>query len=106
VDELSASTSEILAGGLQGLKRARVFGTRTAGAVQSANVLRLPNGDRLLYVIADHVSAGGRRLEGHGVQPDEVVPTDRRSLLDGHDPALEAAVRWIHSQHGTTRAAK
>jgi carboxyl-terminal processing protease len=106
VDELSASTSEILAGGLQDLKRARVFGTRTAGAVLPSAFLRLPNGDRLQYVIADYLSAGGQRLEGNGVQPDEVVPTDRRALLDGRDPALEEAVQWIHSQRGHAIAQK
>jgi carboxyl-terminal processing protease len=100
VDELSASTSEILAGGLQDLKRARVFGTRTAGACLPSMLLRLPNGDRLQYVIADYVSAGGKRLEGNGVQPDEVVPVDRQALLDGRDPTLDAAVQWIRSQRG------
>jgi carboxyl-terminal processing protease len=106
VDELSASTSEILAGGLQDLKRARVFGTRTAGAVLPSGLLRLPNGDRLQYVVADYVSAGGRRLEGNGVAPDEVVPPDRRALLDGRDPALDAAVRWIRSQRGPNAASR
>jgi carboxyl-terminal processing protease len=100
VDEFSASTSEILAGGLQDLKRARVFGTRTAGAALPSHFIRLPNGDGLQYVVADYVSAGGRRLEGNGVQPDEVVPPDRRALLAGRDPALDAAVRWIRSQRG------
>jgi carboxyl-terminal processing protease len=106
VDELSASTSEILAGGLQDLKRARIFGTRTAGAVLPSAFVRLPNGDRLQYVFADYVSVGGRRLEGHGVQPDEVVPTDRRALLDGRDSTLEAAVRWIRAQRGPAVAQK
>jgi carboxyl-terminal processing protease len=100
VDEFSASTSEILAGGLQDLKRARVFGTRTPGACLPSNFLRLPNGDRLQYVVADYVSVGGKRLEGTGVQPDEVVPVDRQALLDGHDPVLEAAVKWIRSHPG------
>lgn len=100
VDEFSASTSEILAAGLQDLKRARVFGTRTAGACLPSQFLRLPNGDRLQYVIADYVSGGGRRLEGTGVQPDEVVPVDRQALLDGHDSVVEAAVKWIRSHTG------
>jgi carboxyl-terminal processing protease len=98
VDEFSASTSEILAGGLQGLKRARVFGTRTAGASLPSYFVRLPNGDGLQYVIADYVSVSGKRLEGNGVQPDEVVPVDRRALLAGRDPTLDAAVRWIRAQ--------
>jgi carboxyl-terminal processing protease len=98
VDELSGSTSEILAGGLQGLKRARVFGMRTMGAALPSQFLRLPNGDGLQYVVADYVSVSGKRLEGHGVQPDEVVPVDRKALLAGRDPALDAAVRWVRSQ--------
>jgi carboxyl-terminal processing protease len=100
VDELSASTSEMLAAGLQDLKRARVFGKRTAGACLTSAFLRLPNGDRLQYVLSDYVSAGGKRLEGTGVQPDEVVPVDWQALLDGHDPVLEAAVKWIRSHRG------
>ena len=103
VDELSASTSEILAGGLQDLKRARVFGTRTAGACLPSRFLQLPNGDRMQYVVADYVSAAGRRLEGSGVQPDEVVPVDPKALLAGRDPALEAAVKWIRSQRGARK---
>jgi carboxyl-terminal processing protease len=98
VDELSASTSEILAGGLQGLKRARVFGTRTMGAALPSSFIRLPNGDGLQFVIGDYVSVNGKRLEGHGVQPDEVVPVTRQALLQGGDPALDAAVRWVRSQ--------
>lgn len=98
VDEFSASSSEILAAGLQDLKRARVFGTRTPGAVLPSLFTRLPNGDGLQYVIADYVSVGGTRLEGNGVEPDEVLPVHRRALLEGRDPALEAAVRWIRSQ--------
>ncbi len=101
VDEMSASTSEILAGGLQGLKRARVFGTRTAGAALPSYFRRLPNGDGLQFVIADYVTVSGRRLEGNGVQPDEAVPLDRRALLTGRDPVLDAAVRWIRSQEAT-----
>jgi carboxyl-terminal processing protease len=97
VDGCSASTSEILAGGLQDLKRARIFGSRTAGAALPSVIERLPNGDGFQYAIADYVSAGGKRLEGNGVRPDQEAPLTRKALLDGHDPALEAAVEWIRS---------
>src|SRR5262249_20269927 len=93
VDEFSMSSSEIMAGGLQGLKRARVFGTRTPGAALPSLFLRLPNGDRLQYVIADYVSVSGQRLEGNGVQPDEVVPLSRRGLPAGRGPRPGAAGR-------------
>ncbi len=97
VDGCTASTAEILAGGLQDLGRARVFGTRTAGAALPSQIVKLPNGDGFQFAIADYVSAGGRRLEHVGVTPDvEVVPT-RAELLAGRDPVLEAAMAWIRS---------
>ena len=98
VDGCSASTSEIFAGGLQDLKRARIFGTRTAGAALPSQFERLPNGDGFQYAIANYISEGGKPLEGLGVTPDEEVKLTRRQLLDGHDPVLEAAEAWIQKQ--------
>ena len=98
VDELSASTSEILAAGLQDLKRARVFGRQTPGAALPSQFERLPNGDAFQYAVATYVSSGGRTLEGAGVVPDEVVALDRKSLLAGKDAVLDAALRWIATQ--------
>lgn len=106
VDECSASSSEFLAGGLQDLKRARIFGRPTPGAALPSNLLRLSNGDRLMYVVADYVSANGKRLEGNGVQPDEVVPIDRNALLQGRDAVLDAATQWIRTQANPVRAQK
>lgn len=98
VDELSASTSEILAAGLQDMKRARVFGRRTPGAALPSQFERLPNGDAFQYAVATYVSSGGRTLEGNGVVPDEVVALDRKALLAGKDAVLDAALRWIATQ--------
>ena len=95
VDGCSASTAEIFTGGLQDIKRARVFGTRTAGAALPSVIERLPNGDGFQYAIADYISEGGKPLEGNGVIPDEQVRPTRRDLLDGRDTALEAALAWI-----------
>ncbi len=102
VDGLSVSTSEILAGGLQDLKRARVFGTNTAGAALPSQVEKLPSGDGFQYAIADYVSSSGKRLEGEGVRPDVEVRPDRQSLLAGKDPVLDAAVAWIEQQKKKT----
>lgn len=103
VDGCSASTAEILAGGLQQTGRARVFGTRSAGAALPSVVIKLPNGDGFQYAFANYVSADGEALEGKGVLPDEEAPYDREALLGGGDPALDAAVRWIRSQAGQER---
>ncbi len=98
VDGLSVSCAEAFAGGLQDLRRARLFGTRTAGMVLMSAIETLPNGDGFQYVFASYRSAAGRLLEGHGVVPDVEAPPTRRALLRGEDPALDAAVEWIHEQ--------
>jgi carboxyl-terminal processing protease len=98
VDGCSGSTSEIFAGGLKDLQRARIFGSRTAGAALPSIIERLPNGDGFQYAIANYISQGGKPLEGIGVIPDEEVKPTRRQLLAGKDPALDAAIDWIHKQ--------
>ena len=98
VDEASASTSEIFAGGVQDLHRARVFGSKTAAAALPSVVERLPNGDGFQYAVANYISDGGRTLEGNGVKPDELVTQSRETLLAGHDNVVDAAVNWIRSK--------
>ncbi len=95
VDPLTGSTSEVFSAGMQATGRARVFGETSAGQALPAMATRLPNGDVLLHVTADLVAPDGRRVEGRGVVPDEVVPLRREDLLAGRDAALESAVRWI-----------
>jgi len=94
VDELSISTSEIFAGGLQALGRARGFGSQSAGQALPSISERLPNGDILYHAIADFTSPTGKPIEGEGVKPDVVTPITRKVLLENKDPALDAAVAW------------
>jgi carboxyl-terminal processing protease len=103
VDGLSASTSEMFAAGLQALGRARLFGDRTAGQALPAMATRLPTGDVLMHVVADFVAADGTRIEGKGVQPDEVVPLTETDLLARRDAPLEAAIAWIQRARPVTR---
>ena len=98
VDEMSASTSEFFAAGLQEVGRARVFGARTSGQALPAMLTRLPNGDVLYHAVADFTTPKGTRLEKDGVVPDEAVPLTRADLLAGRDAAMEAALRWIAAQ--------
>ena len=85
MDACSASTSEIFAGGLRDLGRARVFGTRSAAAALPSTIERLPNGDGFQFAIANYISEGGQPLEGIGVPPDEEVKLTREALLAGPD---------------------
>jgi carboxyl-terminal processing protease len=94
-DGVSASTSEIFAGGLQAIGRAKVFGQRTAGMALPAMMDRLPNGDVLLHAIADYHDSSGRRLEKDGVPPDFPSELSRSDLLQGIDAPVGEAARWI-----------
>lgn len=95
IDETSGSASEVFAGGMQALGRARVFGSTSLGGVLPAVFDRLPNRDVLYHAIADFATPDGIVLEGRGVVPDEAVRPTREDLLAGHDPVLDAALAWI-----------
>lgn len=101
VDELTGSTSEVFAAALQSLGRARIIGRPTMGQALPALTRTLPNGDVLMYAIGDFVTSTGRRVEGDGVTPDEIVPLSARALADGRDQPLEAAIRWIDARQRT-----
>ena len=94
-DELTGSTSEFFAAGMQARGRARIFGDRSAGQSLPALMRRLPSGDVMLHAIADHEDASGRRIEGVGVRPDVMVAFTRADLRAGRDPVLDRAFRWI-----------
>jgi len=94
----SASTSEIFAAGLQELGRAVVVGERTAGAALPSIIQKLPTGALFQYAIGDFKTPKGTLIEGRGVIPDVEVKFTRRSLLDGRDVQLEAAIEQIKRQ--------
>ncbi|MFM7321721.1 MAG: S41 family peptidase [Armatimonadota bacterium] len=98
VDEMSLSTSEILAGGLQESGRAVVVGRATGGMVLPSNIEKLPGGALFQYAVADFRTPKGVLLEGRGVLPDIPVSLTRSRLSAGGDPILEAAVAALQSK--------
>lgn len=97
-DRGSVSCSDMFAGGMQALGRARIFGDTSAGMALPSASVPLPSGDRLLYPTADYIDPKGRRIEGVGVIPDTPAPPTLDALRKGKDPALDAALAWIASQ--------
>ncbi len=95
VDGGTASTAELLAGGLQQAGRARVFGQTSAGAAMVSLFTQLPGGGTFQYVVGDLTLADGTRLDGTGVVPDVSKPLTREALSSPEDEALEAALAWI-----------
>jgi hypothetical protein len=100
VDSGSASTTEILAQGMQDLGRARIFGTLTAGAALPSDIVRLPNGDGFQFAEASYTSVKGKVLEGNGVTPDVEVRQTPEAAAAGRDLVVEAAEGWIQGTPG------
>jgi carboxyl-terminal processing protease len=91
-DEGTASTSEILAAGLQEAGRALVVGDTTLGAVLPSAIAELPGGAVMQYVVADFRTPRGILIEGRGVQPDRRVVETRAAIAAGRDAVLDAAL--------------
>jgi len=91
-DEGTASTSEILAAGLQEAGRAVIVGDSTLGAALPSAIERLPGGAVMQYIVADFKTPKGVLLEGRGVQPNKRVIETRAGLQSGRDPVLDAGV--------------
>ena len=70
MDEVSCSTSEIFAAGMQEAGRAVVVGRRTPGAALPSFFSKLPNGDFLQWVAGSYHTPRGQVIEGVGVMPD------------------------------------
>ncbi|MEP7213813.1 MAG: S41 family peptidase [Acidobacteriota bacterium] len=97
VDNQTVSAAEIFAASMQDAQRAIVVGDKTAGEALPSVALDLPTGAVLLYPIANYQSQSGKYLEGSGVTPDLLVKLDRKTLLQGHDNQLDAALNAIAS---------
>ncbi|MDX1953260.1 MAG: S41 family peptidase [Verrucomicrobiota bacterium] len=95
VDPISLSASELFAGGMQAIGRARIIGEPTTGQALPAIFDRLPNGDLLYHALADYILPNDQRLESRGVTPDVIIKLTRNDLLKNKDPVLQAAVDWI-----------
>jgi carboxyl-terminal processing protease len=95
VDGGSASTSEILAAGLQEAARARVFGEKTLGDSLPSLFKKLPSGDVLQYAVGDYHTPGGYRIEKNGVVPDVILVPTHEDLEKGLDLPLQEAIKWI-----------
>jgi len=94
-DSGTGSASEVFTAGMQGIRRAKVIGNTTAGAVLPSVIEKLPTGATFLYAVSDYKSPDNTLVEGRGVKPDIMVNLSRRTLLKKRDLQLETAIQEI-----------
>ena len=89
----TTSGKEILAFGAKKHGLATVIGERTAGAVAGGALFPLSNGD-LLYLAVEKAEIDGEKIEGIGVEPDILVPSNL-PYSEGKDNQIERAVGFL-----------
>ncbi len=99
VNDGSASASEITAGALQDLGRARLVGVTTygKGSVQSVSPLE-DNQGAVRITIAHWLTPNGRQIDKVGLTPDYEVPLTDSDATAGLDPQLQKAIDLLSAK--------
>ena len=97
VDGRTASDGEAFAEGIKRLDLGEVIGMRTWGGeiwLTSSNVL-VDGGIASAAEFGVYGPEGTWLVEGHGVEPDQVVDNPPHAAFRGEDPQLEAAIQYL-----------
>jgi carboxyl-terminal processing protease len=96
VTQYSGSSSELFAGGMQDVGRAKVVGSQTCGCVLGvSHPVELKGGGLVMISKVLWFTPSGRKLEGEGVIPDKVVIPTLSDVIQRHDPVLEAGDKLL-----------
>ena len=99
-NENTASASEILAGALKDLGKAKIVGTTTYGKGVIQQILKLNDGSGLKITIEEYHTPNRNKINKVGIQPDEKVelPSTVNSLLtikESDDTQLQKAIEML-----------
>lgn len=99
-NENTASASEILAGALKDLGRAKIVGTKTYGKGVIQQILSLKDGSGIKITTEEYQTPNHNKIHKIGIEPDEIVelPVDVKSVLnipEEKDTQLEKAIEIL-----------
>ena len=103
VNEGSASASEILAGAIRDLDRAKIIGKTSYGKGVVQNVMSLPGGDGLKLTTSEYFTPSGKSINKKGIVPDIEVdlPDDVEGIgidYKDTDTQLKKAIEVINEK--------
>jgi carboxyl-terminal processing protease len=98
MDNGSASASEILAGALHDHDTATLIGTKSFGKGSVQELINLDDGSALKVTIARWLTPNGVSISDNGLEPDILIKRTPQQRLDGEDPQLDAAVRFLSGE--------
>ena len=103
VNEGSASASEILAGAIRDLDRAKIIGKTSYGKGVVQNVMSLPGGDGLKLTTSEYFTPSGKSINKKGIVPDIEVdlPDDVEGIgidYKDTDTQLQKAIEVINEK--------
>jgi len=103
VNEGSASASEIVAGALQDLGRARLVGAKTFGKGSVQEYEPLPDGSAVKITVAEWLTPHDRTIQSVGLEPDVSIPRTAEDYEAKRDPQLNRALELLTDpSHSTT----
>lgn len=99
-NENTASSSEILAGALKDLGKAKIVGTKTYGKGVIQEILTLPDGSGIKITTEKYLTPNKTEINKVGIEPDEKVelPEDLENVLEieeKDDTQLQKAIQML-----------
>ena len=99
-NENTASASEILAGALKDLGKAKIVGTKTYGKGVIQQILKISDGSGLKITIEEYQTPNRKKINKVGIEPDEKVelPDSVQSIFnikESEDTQLQKAIEML-----------
>ncbi len=99
-NENTASSSEILAGALKDLGKAKIVGTKTFGKGIIQEILSLKNGDGIKITTQEYLTPNHNKINEIGIEPDENVELssdleDEIDIPEEKDTQLQKAIEML-----------